>query len=110
MLDQQEFQLKSDEALRKLYKALAQASDEYGFDTDFGGALTVEFEDPPAKFVVSPNAPVAQVWVSAHMKSYKLEWDPGREAFVLPETGQTLAEVVAAAVSRQVGEAITLGS
>ena len=55
MLDEQEFQLKSDEALSKLYKALAKASDEYGFDTDFGGALTIEFDDPPAKFVVSPE-------------------------------------------------------
>ena len=59
---------------------------------------------------MSPNAPVRQIWVSAHMKSYKLDWDPGRDAFVLPETGQTLAEVVAAAVSRQVGETVTLGS
>ena len=64
MLDQQEFQLKSDEALRKLYKRLAEASDEYGFDTDFGGALTIEFDDPPAKFVMLKyNAPVAQVSV-----------------------------------------------
>jgi iron donor protein CyaY len=108
MLDQQEFQLRSDEALRKLYKALAQASDEYGFDTDFGGALTIEFDDPPAKFVVSPNAPVAQVWVSAHMKSYKLNWDPAREEFVLPESGQSLQTLVQEAVSQQLGEEVTL--
>jgi frataxin-like iron-binding protein CyaY len=55
MLDSQEFQRKSDEALGKLYKTLAEASDEHGFDTDFGGALTIEFEDPPAKFVISPG-------------------------------------------------------
>ena len=108
MLDQQEFQRKSDEALRKLYNALAEASDEYGFDTDFGGALTIEFEDPPAKFVVSPNAPVAQVWVSAHMKSYKLNWDPGRGEFVLPDSGQSLQTLVQEAVSQQLGEEVKL--
>ena len=108
MLDQQEFQLKSDEALRKLYKRLAEASDEYGFDTDFGGALTIEFDEPPAKFVVSPNAPVAQVWVSAHMKSYKLNWDPARNEFVLPESGQSLQMLVEEAVSKQLGEQVTL--
>ena len=104
MLDDQEFQLKSDEALAKLYKALAEASDEHGFDTDFGGALTVEFEDPPAKFVVSPNAPVKQIWVSAHMKSYKLDWDPARSEFVLPETGQSLERAGRGGRFPQLGE------
>lgn len=108
MLDEQEFRLRADEALEKLHDALVAASDEYGFETDLGGALTVEFEDPPAKFVVSPNSPVRQIWVSAHLKSSKLDWDPGREAFVLADTGQTLAQVIAAAVSKQLGEEVTL--
>ncbi|HYI94358.1 MAG TPA: iron donor protein CyaY [Bryobacteraceae bacterium] len=108
MLDSQEFQRKSDDALTKLYKTLALASDEHGFDTDFGGALTIEFEDPPAKFVVSPNAPVKQIWVSAHMTSYKLDWDSQRGEFVLPETGQDLKALIEDAISRQLGEAIKL--
>ncbi len=109
MLDEQEFRLKADDALDRLHRALVAASDEFEFETDFGGALTVEFEDPPAKFVISPNAPVRQIWVSAHLKSAKLDWDPARSAFVLPDTGQTLNEVVAAAVSKQVGETVSLG-
>lgn len=108
MLEAQEFQLKSDEALSKLHKSLVAAADEHGFDTDFGGALTVEFEDPPVKFVVSPNAPVAQIWVSAHMKSYKLDWDASRAEFVLPASGQTLKELMQQAISQQLGEEIRL--
>jgi iron donor protein CyaY len=108
MLDDQAFQLKSDEALSKLYRSLARASDEHGFDTDFGGALTVEFDDPPAKFVVSPNAPVKQVWVSAHMKSYKLDWDAARSEFVLGDTGQSLTDLIQEAVSKQLGEEVSL--
>ncbi|MGH9627434.1 MAG: iron donor protein CyaY [Bryobacteraceae bacterium] len=107
-MDEQEFRLRADEALTELYNALGEASDEHDFETDFGGALTVEFEDPPAKFVVSPNAPVRQIWVSAHSRSYKLDWDPQEEAFVLPETGQTLAELMQSVVSKQLGEEIEL--
>jgi|SRR3954453_14867777 len=108
MLDAQEFQRKSDEALDNLYKSLVKASDEYGFDTDFGGALTIEFEDPPAKFVVSPNAPVKQVWVSAHMKSYKLDWNPATGEFVLGDSGQSLRQLVEQALSQQLGEEVKL--
>jgi len=108
MLEAQEFQLKSDEALSKLHRSLAAASDNHDFDTDFGGALTIEFEDPPAKFVVSPNAPVKQVWVSAHMKSYKLDWDPSRSEFVVPDSGQSLKELLEQAISQQLGEEIRL--
>ena len=36
-----------------------------------------------AKFVVSPNAPVRQIWVSAMARSYKLSWSPERDAFAL---------------------------
>jgi CyaY protein len=48
------------------------------------GVLQVVFDDPaPAKFVISPNAPVRQVWVSAMARSYKLSWDDGVGAFAL---------------------------
>lgn len=107
-MDDQEFRLHSDEALRKLYQALAAASDSHDFEADFGAALTIEFEKPPAKFVVSLNSPVRQIWLSAQLKSYKFDWNGERGEFVLPGTGQTLAEVVTAVVSSQLGENISL--
>src|ERR1700716_3705346 len=107
-MDDQEFRLKADESLTRLYNSLVAASAKHDFETDFGGALTVEFEDPPAKFVVSPNTPVRQIWVSAHSKSYKLDWDPVKSAFVLPNSGQTLKELLEAAVSEQLNEEIHL--
>ena len=108
MLDEQEFRLRSDSALERVHRALAKASDDHDFETDFGGTLTIEFDSPPAKFVVSPNTPVRQIWVSAHSKSFKLDWDPVREKFVLPETGQSLAQLLSEAVSRQIGEDVQL--
>ena len=108
-MDDQEFQRRADQELNSLYRKLAQASDEADFEADFnGGALAIEFEEPPAKFVVSPNSPVRQIWVSAQSKSYKLDWDGSRNAFVLPESGQTLTELIQAVVSSQLGEEIAL--
>lgn len=109
MLDENTFQERADQALTELHRALADASEKHDFEADFNsGALKVEFDDPPAKFVVSPNSPVRQIWVSAHSKSYKLDWSDAAGAFVLPGTGQTLRRLMSEAVSRQLGEEITL--
>jgi CyaY protein len=108
-MDEQEFRTRADQALEDLYKRLSAAGERHEFEADFnGGALVIEFEDPPAKFVVSPNAPVSQVWVSAQMKSFKLDWDPGSEAFVVADSGLTLVELVAGAIGRQLGEEVSL--
>ncbi len=92
-----------------LNKALLRAADQFEFEPDFqAGALTIEFEEPREKFVVSPNAPVHQIWVSARVKSYKLDWADDRGVFMLAATGQTLKELLAALVSERVGESVTL--
>ena len=109
MFDDQQFKLKADAALERLFNDLANASDEHGFEVDFDGAVKIEFEEPPGKFVVSPNAPVRQIWVSALTKSFKLDWDPAREEFVHPDSGQSLHELMADAVSRQIGTTVSLG-
>lgn len=109
MIDEQEFRVRCDAALEDLYKALGRAADQHEFDPDMNnGALSVAFEDPPAKFVVSPQAPVRQVWVSAHAKSFKFDWDPGRGDFVLSETGDSLKQMMAKAISQQLGEPVSL--
>jgi CyaY protein len=108
-MDEQEFRRRADAALEDLQRRLARAAEHHDFEPDFNaGALVVEFEEPPVKFVVSPNTPVRQVWVSAQMKSYKLDWDAAREAFVLAESGQTLAELMGAAIGDQLGEPVSL--
>jgi iron donor protein CyaY len=104
-MDEQEFKKQCDLALESLYKKLAAATDRYDFEPDFNsGALSIEFEEPKARFVVSPNSPVRQIWVSAHSKSFKLDWAPAQSAFVLPDTGQTLEQMVAGAIAQQLGE------
>ena len=108
-MDEQQFRDRADEALADLHRRLGPASEEFEFESDFNaGALAIEFESPPGKFVVSPNTPVRQVWVSAHSKSFKLDWDDARGAFVLAASGQTLAELIGDAVGQQIGEKVTL--
>jgi CyaY protein len=108
-MDDQEFKNRVDESLTALYRRLTAASDEADFEADFNsGALAIEFEDPPAKFVISPNAPVHQIWVSAHSKSYKLDWDNAAGDFVLSSSGQTLTALIQEAIATQLGEEVSL--
>jgi len=76
LLTEQEFRLKADQALEQAQRALFPMADEEGFEVELqNGVLQIVFEEPaPAKFVVSPNAPVRQIWVSAMARSYKLSW------------------------------------
>ena len=108
-MDEQEFRRRADQALEDLHRRLSAAGDRHDLEADFNaGTLVVEFEDPPAKFVVSPNTPVRQIWVSAHSRSYKLDWDQVASAFVLAASGETLTELIQNAISKQLGEEVTL--
>jgi len=108
-MDDQLFRNRADEALGDLFRRLSAASDRFPFEADFNsGALAIEFEEPPAKFVVSPNSPVRQIWVSAHSKSFKLDWEDARGAFVLAPSKQTLVEMIGEAIGQQLGETVSL--
>lgn len=82
-MTEQEFRIKADEALEQADRSLLPLADAEGFEIETqNGVLQIVFEEPvPTKFVVSPNAPVRQIWVSAMSKSYKLSWSEGSGAF-----------------------------
>jgi iron donor protein CyaY len=87
---EQEFRLEADHALEQAQRALMPLADEAGFELELqNGVLQIVFEEPSAtKFVVSPNAPVRQMWVSAMSRSFKLAWSDEARAFALE--GETL--------------------
>ena len=93
-LSEQEFRLRADRALEGLQRALLPMADREGFEVELqNGVLQIVFEDPsPAKFVVSPNAPVRQIWVSAMSRSYKLAWNQDASTFQLD--GESLGALV----------------
>ena len=93
-LTDQDFRLEADRALERLQHSLMPMADEHGFEVELqNGVLQIVFEDPsPAKFVVSPNAPVRQIWVSAMSRSYKLTWQPESSTFALD--GESLETLI----------------
>ena len=104
MLDEASFRKQADAALEALKRSLIRAKEEGDFETEEqSGALNIVFEDPAGKFVITPNTPVRQIWISALSTSFKLEWSDKAEAFVLPKTGETLKEVVERAINQHLG-------
>jgi iron donor protein CyaY len=109
VLDEQQFRDAADTALNALQQALERAAEKYDFEVDNNaGAIAIEFGDPPAKFVISPNAPVRQIWVSARVKSFKLDWNETQRAFVLPVDGRNLLQLIADVVGEQLGKPVPL--
>ena len=84
-LSEQEFRVKSADALDAARHALLPLADSAGFEVELqNGVLNLVFEEPSeTKFVVSPNSPVRQIWVSAMSRSFKLSWAPELGAFAL---------------------------
>ena len=94
-LTEQDFRLEADRALERAQHSLLPLADEEDFEVELqNGVLQVVFEDPaPSKFVVSPNAPVRQIWVSAMSRSFKLTWSGASSQFELD--GETLDALLA---------------
>ena len=108
MLGEHDFQKKSDAAFEELKRRMLDAGDEHGFDVEGeSGKLEVIFEEPePAKFVISPNTPVREIWISALSTSFKLGWSETKNAFVLEKTGETIFEVMSRVISQQLGNEV----
>jgi iron donor protein CyaY len=109
-MDDQEFQKKSDAALEALKQRLLSLGDENGFEVEGGsGKLEVQFEDDDeTRFVISPNSPVRQIWISALTTSFKLAWSDAKNSFVLEKTGETLPQVMSRILTQQLGTPVTV--
>lgn len=94
VITESQFRLEADQALERLQRVLLPLADAEDFEVELqNGVLQVVFEEPAAaKFVVSPNAPVRQIWVSAMARSYKLTWSPAASAFEIE--GESLATLM----------------
>ena len=97
MMDELEFRRVSETALDALLQHLIarEAQPDANFEVEGqGGLLNVLFEEPAGKFVITPNAPVRQIWISALSTSFKLDWDQAASAFILPRTGEQLTPLI----------------
>jgi CyaY protein len=110
MLEERDFQKKCDAALEDLKRRMLNAGDEHGFDVEGeSGKLEVLFEEPEeAKFVISPNTPMREIWISALSTSFKLGWSEAKNAFLLEKTGEDLTGVMSRVISQQIGSEVKL--
>jgi CyaY protein len=108
MLDDQQFRDRSEASLHSLKQSLIAAEEVADFEVeDQAGALHLSFDDG-GKFIISPNAPVRQIWISALSTSFKLDWSEPHHEFLLPKTGETLKPLVARLLGEQLGETVAL--
>ncbi len=104
MLTELQFRDNAESALESLKQSLIVAEDSADMEVeDQSGALHISFEDG-ARFVISPNAPVRQIWISALSTSFKLDWSEADQDFVLQKTGERLKPLVARVINQQLGE------
>ena len=104
-MDDQQFQRAVEAALEELKRALIVVEEEAGFEVEeSSGTLQVLFEEPVAKFVITPNSPVRQIWISALTSSFKLDWSDAINGFVLGKTGESLKPLVARLINEQLGK------
>lgn len=100
-----EFNEKAEQAIDELERRFSSLADNRDIDVDVeGGVLTITFEEgEPGKFIVSPNSPARQMWVSARVSSYKFDWSE-QGKFVLATTGESLSEVLARLTREQLDD------
>ncbi len=94
-IDETTFRREADNALSSLKQSLIVAEEAGGFEAEEqNGVLNILFEDRPGKFVLTPNTPIRQIWISAQSTSFKLDWSETAGSFVLPKTGENLLKLV----------------
>ena len=104
MLDDFSFGRHADSALESLKKSLILAESDADFEVEEqNGVLHITFDKPPSKFVLTPNAPVRQIWISALSTSFQLDWDDVAQNFVLPKTGESIKPLVARLINEHLG-------
>lgn len=97
MIEEQDFRRVAEAALESLKRHLfeREEEDDAAFEVEEqNGVLNISFEEPAGKFVITPNTPVRQIWISALSTSFKLDWDQETRTFILSRTGEQLTPLI----------------
>ena len=90
-ISEADFQERAATAIEELEASFGKLSGR-GVEADLqAGVLKVTFDEPEeGTFVISPNGPARQVWVSARLTSWKFDWLPELKLFALHGTKEPL--------------------
>ena len=81
-----------------------------GLDFDLeknGDVLTIIFPDN-AKFIISPNSPVNQLWVSANYEGHRFDFDGAQLVWIDEKTGQEFHEYFSRLLSDKLGQEVEM--
>lgn len=107
MLDELDFRRKAEAATDALKQDLIAAEEEADIEVEEqSGVLYIVFEEPPEKFVITPNSSVRQIWISALATSFKLDWSQPSGDFILEKTGERLKPLIARLVNEHLGKEV----
>jgi iron donor protein CyaY len=107
MIDEVDFRRKAEAAIDGLKQDLIAEEENAEIEIEEqNGALYIVFEEPPAKFVITPNTPVRQIWISALATSFKLDWSQSNGDFILEKTGERLKPLIARLVNEHMGKEV----
>ena len=96
-----------DQTIRDLEQKLDALVDS-GIEFDFsrsGDVLTLEF-DSGEKIIITPQAPMEQLWISANYAGHRFNWNDGK--WVNEKGGQELSEFLTGALSLQLGTTVEI--
>lgn len=100
-----------DTAVSRLDNALSAFIDSGSeFDTEKNGdVLSVIFDDG-SKFIITPNSPVSQLWVSANYEGHRFNFDEARQQWIDEKSGEIFEAYLGRLLSEKLGQSISLDS
>ena len=104
-MDDNEFRERSDACLGTVAKWLEDFDpDEVDFNTA-DGVVTIEFA-AGAKFILSRQSQMKQMWLAAGSHAYHYNWDAAKSVWLDDKDGHELFARLAEAISEQVGHPV----
>ncbi|MDP4219346.1 MAG: iron donor protein CyaY [Bacteroidota bacterium] len=91
-----------DVTINKLDDQLSDLIDS-GLDFELeknGDVLTISFEDG-TKFIVSPNSPVSQLWVSANYEGHRFNYNPETGLWSDEKSGELFSAYISRLLSQK---------
>jgi CyaY protein len=93
-------------ALDDRLSALIDSGSDLEFEKS-GDVVTIIFPDK-SKFIVSPNSPVNQLWVSANYEGHRFNFDGARLAWIDEKTGQEFHEYMSRLLSDKLSAEVSV--
>ena len=104
-MDDNEFRERSDVALNKVAKWLEDLDPDEVDYTTADGVVTIEFASG-AKFILSRQSQMKQMWLAAGSHGFHYSWDDPRGLWLDDKDGHELFPRLAEAISEQLGHQV----